>query len=170
MKVLINFNAQLGAVRRPGGMPITNSSNKLPYFHRWTEFLLIKWLKRNQLKLKYQEIFHISESILSSLSCAWLFVTPMDYTVHGILHARILEWVALPFSRGPSQPRDWTQVSRIADGFLTSWARREAWDREWIVQIVCLCQSCEFHSLTHPKASKENLKENRLQQLKAPAK
>ena len=75
MKVLINFNAQLGAVRRPGGMPITNSSNKLPYFHRWTEFLLIKWLKRNQLKLKYQEIFHISESILSSLSCAWLFVT-----------------------------------------------------------------------------------------------
>ena len=30
----------------------------------------------------------------------------MDYTVHGILQARILEWVALPFSRGSSQPRD----------------------------------------------------------------
>jgi len=42
MKVLINFNAQLGAVRRGGGMPIRNSSNKLPYFHRWAEFLLIK--------------------------------------------------------------------------------------------------------------------------------
>ena len=31
---------------------------------------------------------------------------PMDYTVHGTLQARILEWVALPFSRGSSQPRD----------------------------------------------------------------
>ena len=31
---------------------------------------------------------------------------PMDYTVHGILQARILEWVAIPFSRGSSQPRD----------------------------------------------------------------
>jgi len=39
----------------------------------------------------------------------------MDYTVHGILKARILEWVAFPFSRGSSQPRDQTQVSRIAD-------------------------------------------------------
>ena len=45
---------------------------------------------------------------------------PMDYTVHGILQARILEWVAFPFSRGPSQPRDQTQVSRIADRFFTS--------------------------------------------------
>ena len=35
----------------------------------------------------------------------------MDYTVHGILQARILEWVAFPFSRGSSQPRDQTQVS-----------------------------------------------------------
>ena len=45
---------------------------------------------------------------------------PMDYTVHGILQARILEWVAFPFSRGSSQPRDQTQVSRIAGRFLTS--------------------------------------------------
>ena len=51
---------------------------------------------------------------------------PMDYTVCGILQARSLEWVALPFSRGSSQPRDWIQVSRIAGGFLTSWATREA--------------------------------------------
>ena len=39
---------------------------------------------------------------------------PMDYTVRGILQARILEWVAFPFSRVSSQPRDWTQVSHIA--------------------------------------------------------
>ena len=40
----------------------------------------------------------------------------MDYTVHGILQARILEWVAFPFSRGPSQHRDQTQVSHITGG------------------------------------------------------
>ena len=51
---------------------------------------------------------------------------PMDYAVHGLLQARILEWVACPFSRGASQPRDQTQVSRIAGGFFTSWVQREA--------------------------------------------
>ena len=39
---------------------------------------------------------------------------PMDYTVHGILQARIIEWLAFPFSRGSFQPRDKTQISRIA--------------------------------------------------------
>ena len=51
---------------------------------------------------------------------------PMDYTVRGILQARILEWVAILFSRGSSQPRDLTQVSCIAGGFFTSWATKEA--------------------------------------------
>ena len=51
---------------------------------------------------------------------------PMDYTVRGILQARILEWVAFPFSRGSSQPRDQTQVSCTAGEFFTSWATREA--------------------------------------------
>ena len=51
---------------------------------------------------------------------------PMDYTVHGILQARILEWVAFSFSRGSSQSRDRIQVSCIIDGFLTSWATKEA--------------------------------------------
>ena len=50
----------------------------------------------------------------------------MDYIIHGILQARILEWVAFPFSGGSSQPRDQTQVSHIAGGFFTSWAAREA--------------------------------------------
>ena len=35
---------------------------------------------------------------------------PMDYTVHGILQARILEWIAFPFSRGSSQPQDQTAL------------------------------------------------------------
>ena len=46
-------------------------------------------------------------------------------SVHGILHARILEGVAISFSRGSSQPRDWTQVSSIVDRRLTVWATRE---------------------------------------------
>ena len=45
---------------------------------------------------------------------------PMYYTVHGILQARILKWVAVPFSRESSQPRDQTQVSHIAGGLFTS--------------------------------------------------
>ena len=45
---------------------------------------------------------------------------PMDYTVHGILQARILEWVAFPFSRGSSQPRTQAQVSCISGRFFNS--------------------------------------------------
>ena len=45
---------------------------------------------------------------------------PKDYTVHGIFQARILEWVAFPFCRGSSRPRDRTQVSCIVGRFFTS--------------------------------------------------
>ena len=51
---------------------------------------------------------------------------PMDYTVHRILQTRILEWVAVPFSRGSSQSRDRTQVSRTAGRFFASRATRGA--------------------------------------------
>ena len=52
-------------------------------------------------------------------SCPTL-LDPMDYTAHGILQARMLEWVAFPFSRGSSQLRDQTQVSCIVGSFFTS--------------------------------------------------
>ena len=57
---------------------------------------------------------------------------PMDCSlpgssIHGILQARVLEWVAISFSRGSSQPRDRTWVSCIADRCFTVWATREAW-------------------------------------------
>ena len=56
---------------------------------------------------------------------------PMDCSlpgslVHGIVQARVLEWVAISFSRGSSQPRDWTQDSRIVGRHFTTWATREA--------------------------------------------
>ena len=47
---------------------------------------------------------------------------PMDFSVHGILQARILEWVTIPFFRGSSQPRDQIQISCIASISLTIWA------------------------------------------------
>ena len=50
-------------------------------------------------------------------SCTTL-CDPMDCTVHGTLQARILKWVAFPFSRGSSQPRGQTQVSHIAGKFF----------------------------------------------------
>ena len=67
--------------------------------------------------------------MLSSQSCPSLCHL-MDCSlpgssVHGILQARILEWIVMPFSRGSSQPRDRTQVSHITGGFFTVWATRE---------------------------------------------
>ena len=51
--------------------------------------------------------------------------SPSDYYIHGILQARILEWVAF-LSRGPSWPRDQTWVSCLAGRLFTVWATREA--------------------------------------------
>ena len=52
--------------------------------------------------------------------------SPPGSSIHGILQARILEWVAISFSMGSSWPRDWTQVSRIAGRRFNLWATREA--------------------------------------------
>ena len=80
---------------------------------------------------------------------------PMDYTVHGILQARILEWVAFPFSRGR------TQVSHIAGGFFTSCVTREVHiymryiyisycfcflEELWLIVI---CQNTCIHACIH---------------------
>ena len=51
---------------------------------------------------------------------------PSGSFVHGILQTRILEWIAMPSSRGSPQPRDLTQVSHIACGFFIIWATRKA--------------------------------------------
>ena len=92
-------------------------------------------------------------------SCPTLW-NPMDYTVHGILQAKILEWVAFPFSRETSQPRDRTQVSHIAGGFFTSWA----WTKSralknwcfWTVTLEKTLESpldCKEIQPVHPKGN-----------------
>ena len=60
------------------------------------------------------------------------YTVPKDYTVHGILQARILEWVAFPFSRGSSQARDRTQASHIAGRFFTR-SQEKSVKRGWTV-------------------------------------
>ena len=80
--------------------------------------------------------------VCKSLSCVWLFVTPMDSSLpgssgDGILQARIWEWVAIPFSRGSSLPRNQTHVSHIASRFFVVWATREHSHKKWNVQTAC---------------------------------
>ena len=62
-----------------------------------------------------------AQSLQSYLTlCNHMNYSPPGYSVNGILQARILEWVAMASSRGSSRPRDWTCVSCIASGFLTT--------------------------------------------------
>ena len=76
----------------------------------------------------YMCAYMLSLSVMSDS-----FVTPWtdpmdcspDSSVHGISQSRILEWVAILFSRRSSWPKDWTQVSFIAGRFFTIWAPRE---------------------------------------------
>ena len=63
---------------------------------------------------------------LCPILCDTKDCSPPGSSVHGILEARILEWVAIPFSRGSSWPSDWTQVFRIAGRFFTFWATMES--------------------------------------------
>ena len=57
--------------------------------------------------------------------CDHLDCSPPGFSIHGIFQARILGWVSIFFSRGSSQPRDWTQVSHIAGRCFTLWDTRE---------------------------------------------
>ena len=68
---------------------------------------------------------------------------PTDYTVHGILQARILEWVTIPFSRGSSQPRDQTQIFHNAGGFLSATHdKRQSWVKANLISWVLISYLC----------------------------
>ena len=78
----------------------------------WTSLCLLHW---------QAGFLPLAPHVKVTRSCPTLY-DPMDYTVYGIFQARILEWIAIPFSRGSSQPRDRTQVSCTAGRFFTIWA------------------------------------------------
>ena len=74
--------------------------------------------------MKYYTVTEVAQSCLT-------LCDPMDCSlpgssVHEILQAIVLEWIAISFSRGSSQPRAGTRVSRIEDRRFTIWATREA--------------------------------------------
>ena len=89
--------------------------------------------------LKYVAPFWSITNSLQVQSCPTL-CDPMDCSllgssIYGIFQARILEWVALSFSRS-SQPRDWTQVSRTVGRHFTIWATREIlWSINLAVEV-----------------------------------
>ena len=112
-----------------------------------------------------------NSKVCESLSFVWLFVT-MDCrqpgsSVCGILQARILEWVIIPFSRESFRLRSWTQISHIASIFFTIWANKEArwhkyspfspWGGKAVsqgVQFSSVTQSClnlQPHGLQHTR-------------------
>ena len=65
--------------------------------------------------------FLLGMKVRVTQSCPTL-CDPMDYAIHGILQARILEWVAFPVSSRSSQPSNRAQVSRTGGRFFTSWS------------------------------------------------
>ena len=69
--------------------------------------------------------------------------SPLGSSIHGILQARILERVTIPFLRGSSQPRDQNQISSIAGRFFTVWATREEWS-QYIIWIYLPSQIWSF--------------------------
>ena len=71
-------------------------------------------------------IFLQSKGLSCPTLCSPMDCSPPGSSIHGIFQVSILEWVAVPFSRGSSPPRDQTQASRIAGRFFTIWATRGA--------------------------------------------
>ena len=77
--------------------------------------------------MKWSEVAQSCPTLCDPVDCS-----PPGSSVHGILQARILEWVAISFSRGSSRPRDQTRVSRIAGRCFNLWATRDP--------LICPCK------------------------------
>ena len=80
------------------------------------------------------QVYHESESEIAQSCptlCDHMDCSLSGSSVHGIFQARVLEWIAISFSRGSSRPRNRTQVSRIAGRCFTVWATREVYHSHW---------------------------------------
>ena len=128
-------NTEFSRDIEPVGNGETEIDKEVEYTHTYTDIYTCIYICMYVCIWKWSE----SESCLVMSLC-----DPMYYIVHWILWARILEWVAFPFSRGSFQPRDGNQVSQIAGRFFTSWATREAYvciyiniyiQRNWLTKL-----------------------------------
>ena len=90
-------------------------------FQNFSQFIVMHTLKGFGIVNKAEMSLQLCPVICNPMDCS-----PPGSSVHGILQARILEWVAISFSKGSSQPRDRTQVSCTAGRFFTICATREA--------------------------------------------
>ena len=87
--------------------------------------------------------------VTQSCLCDPMDCSPPGSSVHGIYQAGILEWVIISFSRGSSWPRDRTQVSHIADRFVSVWATREALLWRYFSIFTGLCNYQHDLNLKH---------------------
>ena len=110
---------------------------KMQWFLPWTvkcknnlwmfSEITLRNLERRQRWSTFERGRKVKVSVTQSgpILCDPMSCSPPGSSVRGIFQAGILEWVAIPFSRGSSQPRNWTQVSSIAGRFFTIWKTRE---------------------------------------------
>ena len=116
----------------------------------WVKWLARENLETNPITIKPETVSHMAKQsswvplpscfLPEQVKVAWSCLTlcdPMDYTVHGILQARIL-WVAFPYSRGSSKPRDQTQASCIAGDSLPAEPQRKPLPS----QVSCFVSMC----------------------------
>ena len=99
--------------------PQSNKRIRLMAVHQVPSLRAQAWIA---LKVKESEVAQLCQTLCNPMDCSL-----PGSTVHGIFQARLQEWVAISFSRRSSQPRDWTQVSRIVGRCFTVWATREVW-------------------------------------------
>ena len=125
---------------------LKDSFPKYPHPHTWIAFPIINFIHKNDTLFFYYNEPTLKWSEVAQ-SCATL-CNPMDCSLPGssiqaILQARVLEWVAISFSREASQPGDWTWVSHISGRCFTLWATREAkiiicFSIFYIISLICL--------------------------------
>ena len=96
------------------------------------------------IEVKWSEVAQSCPTLCDPMNCSL-----PGSSVHGIFQARVLEWIAISFSRGSSRPRVWTQVSGIEDRRFTVWATREV--LRWTLQAFI------FQSLSHALGQPDSL-------------
>ena len=93
----------------------------------WPVKIFFRHLASHNQEIPMQILNKLLVAKLCPTLCDPIDCSPPVSSVHGILQARILERVAIPFSRGSFWPRDQTHVSCVTGRFFTIWATREAW-------------------------------------------
>ena len=122
------------------------------------EWVKLKFLQRTEWLTIYASLCNtdhlaplgnMNEWVSESCSVVLTCCDSMNYPVHGILQARILEWLDFPISKGSSQPRDWTQISHIAGRFFSSWVTRETLRKHGTMSIYIQMKEATYGILTN---------------------